>query len=101
MGSPSQPESNKALLPGVGRPLDYIPDRTAPDYVGDLFKNALSAEDIWAVSEGFRLHHNSKRPGPYVAYVAYTTSTIDIVLTPCDTEARRLRPSENWICYVS
>ena len=38
--------SKKALLPGCGRPLNYIPKRTDPDYIGGLFKNALSSVDI-------------------------------------------------------
>ena len=38
--------SKKALLPGCGRALNYIPKRTDPDYIGGLFKNALSSVDI-------------------------------------------------------
>ena len=37
---------NKTLLPGCGRPLNYVPKESDLDYVGDLFKNALSGGDI-------------------------------------------------------
>ena len=33
-------------LPGCGRPLNYIPEQSDPDYIGELFKNALSSVDI-------------------------------------------------------
>jgi hypothetical protein len=36
----------KTLLPGCGRPLNYIPKKYDPGYVGELFKNALSSVDI-------------------------------------------------------
>jgi len=38
--------TNKTLLPGCGRPLNYIPKESDPDYSGQLFKNALSGKDI-------------------------------------------------------
>jgi hypothetical protein len=38
--------TKKALLPGCGRPLNYIPKQSDPDYIGELFKNALSSVDI-------------------------------------------------------
>ena len=38
--------TNKTLLPGCGRPLNYIPKESNPDYIGRLFKNALSGRDI-------------------------------------------------------
>jgi hypothetical protein len=38
--------TKKALLPGCGRPLNYIPKQSDPDYIGELFKNALSSADI-------------------------------------------------------
>jgi len=38
--------SKSALLPGCGRPLNYIPKQSDPDYIGELFKNALSGVDI-------------------------------------------------------
>jgi len=44
--SSSQQENKTALLPGFGRPLNYVPLETDPDYVGDLFKNALSVKDL-------------------------------------------------------
>ncbi|KIM39109.1 hypothetical protein M413DRAFT_447453 [Hebeloma cylindrosporum] len=34
------------LLPGCGRPLNYIPKQSDPDYIGELFKNALSSVEI-------------------------------------------------------
>ncbi|CAA7267686.1 unnamed protein product [Cyclocybe aegerita] len=34
------------LLPGFGRPVNYVPKKVDLDYVGDLFPNALSAADI-------------------------------------------------------
>ena len=36
----------KTLLPGFGRPLNYIPKPSDSDYIGELFKNALSSVDI-------------------------------------------------------
>ena len=36
----------QTLLPGCGRPLNYIPQQSDPDYIGELFKNALSGLDI-------------------------------------------------------
>ena len=36
----------KTLLPGCGRPLNYIPKLSDSDYIGDLFRNALSSVDI-------------------------------------------------------
>jgi len=36
----------EALLPGCGRPSNYIPKQSDPDYIGELFKNALSGVDI-------------------------------------------------------
>jgi len=38
--------TKNALLPGCGRPLNYIPKQSDPDYIGELFKNALSSMDI-------------------------------------------------------
>jgi len=38
--------TKKALLPGCGRPLNHIPKQSDPDYIGELFKNALSSVDI-------------------------------------------------------
>jgi hypothetical protein len=38
--------TKKTLLPGCGRPLNYIPKQSDPDYIGELFKNALSSVDI-------------------------------------------------------
>jgi len=38
--------TKKALLPGCGRALNYIPKKSDPDYIGGLFKNALSSVDI-------------------------------------------------------
>jgi len=66
--SSNQTQKEKILLPGFGRPLNYIPVRTEPDYVGDLFKTALSAQDIEGEAEG-------------LAYVALCG--INIALTPC------------------
>jgi len=37
---------HKPLLPGCGRPLNYKPKKYDPDYVGDLFANALSEMEI-------------------------------------------------------
>jgi hypothetical protein len=45
-------EKNKALLPGFGRPLNYVPHTTAPDYVGDLFNTALSTRELESDSLG-------------------------------------------------
>jgi hypothetical protein len=50
--SSNQPERKKALLPGFGRPLNYIPVHTAPDYVGELFKSALSSKEIKSEARG-------------------------------------------------
>ena len=38
--------TKQTLLPGCGRPLNYIPKKTDSDYIGKLFKNALSTVDI-------------------------------------------------------
>ena len=38
--------TKQTLLPGCGRPLNYIPEQSDPDYIGELFKNALSGVDI-------------------------------------------------------
>ena len=38
--------TNQTLLPGCGRPLNYTPEQSDPDYIGALFKNALSGLDI-------------------------------------------------------
>ena len=38
--------TKKALFPGCGRPLNYIPTQSDPDYTGELFKNALSNVDM-------------------------------------------------------
>ncbi|KAF8972573.1 hypothetical protein BDZ97DRAFT_1913065 [Flammula alnicola] len=55
--SPRQPDTNPSskissgtLLPGFGRPLDFVPDNEDPDYVGDLFPNALSNWDSGRVA---------------------------------------------------
>jgi hypothetical protein len=34
-------EPPKALLIGVGRPLNYVPSKGDPDYIGEPFPNAL------------------------------------------------------------
>jgi hypothetical protein len=34
-------EPPKALLIGVGRPLNYVPTKGGPDYIGEPFPNAL------------------------------------------------------------
>ncbi len=36
----------KPLLPGCGRPLNYKPKQSDPDYIGDLFANSLSEMDV-------------------------------------------------------
>ncbi|KAF8157169.1 hypothetical protein B0H34DRAFT_712558 [Crassisporium funariophilum] len=36
------------LLPGFGRPVNYIPDENDPEYVGRAFQNALSGNDVSA-----------------------------------------------------
>jgi hypothetical protein len=61
-------ERKKALLPGFGRPLNYNPVNTDPDYVGELFKNALSAQNIM-----------DEAPG--VAYVPRLTTCYGIFFT--------------------
>jgi hypothetical protein len=67
--SSNQPEEKKTLLPGFGRPLNYIPIKTDPDFVGELFKSALSVRDIESEARG-------------VAYVAIALATcIGIALT--------------------
>ena len=38
--------TKETLLPGCGRPLNYIPEKPDPDYMGELFKNALSGVAI-------------------------------------------------------
>ena len=38
--------TKQTLLPGCGRPLNYFPEQSDPDYIGELFKNALSSVDI-------------------------------------------------------
>lgn len=38
--------TKQTLLPGCGRPLNYNPEQSDPDYIGGLFKNALSGIDI-------------------------------------------------------
>ena len=38
--------TKQTLLPGCDRPLNYIPQQSDPDYIGELFKNALSGVDI-------------------------------------------------------
>ena len=43
-------EPSKALLIGVGRPLNYVPSKGGPDYIGQPFPNALEA---FEESEGF------------------------------------------------
>ncbi|KAF9523657.1 hypothetical protein CPB83DRAFT_886802 [Crepidotus variabilis] len=45
--SPQAKTSNKPLLPGFGRPLNYFPKKDQPDFVGKLFPNALTASDIY------------------------------------------------------
>lgn len=60
-------KEHQALLPGFGRPLNYIPDETDPDYVGRLFKTALSTEEL-----------ESERLG--VAYVVHHVTGNEIVL---------------------
>ena len=40
--TPQDRGKEKPLLPGCGRPLDYDPNEFDPDYVGDLFPNALN-----------------------------------------------------------
>jgi len=34
---------DRLLLPGFGRPLNYVPEEGDPDYTGPLFPSALSA----------------------------------------------------------
>ena len=50
--SSNQTDKKKPLLPGFGRPLNYTPVSTDPDYVGGLFKNALSTSDITREERG-------------------------------------------------
>ena len=38
--------TKQTLLPGCGRPLNYFPEQSDPDYTGKLFKNALSSVDM-------------------------------------------------------
>ena len=45
-------ETRKALLPGFGRPLNYVPENGAPDYVGELFSTALSTNQLESDSLG-------------------------------------------------
>jgi len=69
----SQPEKKNALLPGFGRPLNYVPLKTDPDYVGDLFKNALSMIDLDIHAPRrmpLRFSEKGLEAGPRVAYVA-------------------------------
>lgn len=40
------PSSNQMLLPGFGRPLNYVPRKNDPDYIADLFPSALSIRGI-------------------------------------------------------
>ena len=44
--TPDAANAKQTLLPGCGRPLNYIPKQSDPDYIGELFKNALSGVDI-------------------------------------------------------
>ncbi|KAF9523655.1 hypothetical protein CPB83DRAFT_862555 [Crepidotus variabilis] len=43
---PHTTASQKPLLPGFGRPLNYIPEENQPDFVGKLFPNALTPSDL-------------------------------------------------------
>ena len=36
----------KTQLPGFGRPLNYVPDKNDPEFVGRRFPSALSQEDL-------------------------------------------------------
>ncbi|KAF8202925.1 hypothetical protein BJ912DRAFT_333865 [Pholiota molesta] len=38
--------TTQTLLPGFGRPLNYNPSKTDPDYIGDRFPSALSTPDF-------------------------------------------------------
>ena len=96
-------ERKKPLLPGVGRPLNYIPDATDPDYVGELFKNALSMNDLDVYEERrgptWYFSKEPKSDGQRVPYVvSHHPLATDghFVLTPCflffvscETTARR------------
>ncbi|KAF8971362.1 hypothetical protein BDZ97DRAFT_1901571 [Flammula alnicola] len=44
--NPSSKASSRTLLPGFGRPLNFVPSKQDPDYIEDLFRNALSSRDI-------------------------------------------------------
>ena len=46
MGINSLTHTTKTLLPGFGRPLNYVPNKSHPEYTGELFKNALSSADV-------------------------------------------------------
>ncbi|KAF9523656.1 hypothetical protein CPB83DRAFT_839565 [Crepidotus variabilis] len=43
---PQTTVSQKPLLPGFGRPLNYVPKDDQPDFVGKLFPNALTPSDL-------------------------------------------------------
>lgn len=46
MGINSSTHTTETLLPGFGRPLNYVPNKSHPEYTGELFKNALSSADV-------------------------------------------------------
>ncbi|KAF8148660.1 hypothetical protein B0H34DRAFT_736458 [Crassisporium funariophilum] len=52
MATKSTPQG-QTLLPGLGRPVNYIPGKTDPDYIGPPFQSALSGKNINARETAF------------------------------------------------